>query len=349
MTKKKNCLIFLYRGGVSIYIPDLPDVIPFLFPETLVKDIDVINREELLAQIVLLFQTNSINSCNFNILVWDDVLFRKDFENLPVDKKTEGIKEFINSVPFEYVITKETLDKGITSVYVTNKELIEVIMAGCEKSGNIVQVVAVAHLVGEDIDWTNGFNTKIGETLVHKSNQVKQASIMEGEKSVEETPTNTTTLPFYKKKENRRSIILAGVFLLLIIVLIIVYFVTSNTNSTPTASATPTNTNPIPVATATTQPVSNIINPEELKVQVRTTSTEKFTQIKTTMESVGVVDINMDPTNITPGSRTILMLDSSIAPGLQNTISENLESLYPSITIQIITILPNHVIIIPGE
>ena len=151
-----------------MYVPGLPDIISFIFPETLVKDIDVINREELLAQIVLLFQSNNINSCNFNILIWDDILFRKDFENLPVDKKTEGVKEFINSVPFEYVITKEILNKGITSVYVTNKELIEAVMAGCEKSGNIVEHVAIARLVSVDIDWTNGFNGKIGEILLHK-------------------------------------------------------------------------------------------------------------------------------------------------------------------------------------
>jgi hypothetical protein len=343
MSAKQTGAIFLTRSGIDIYTTTLEDILHYTFPATLVQDIEVINREELVNQIALLFQTNNITGNDFTILVYDDLLFSKEFKNDPSEKGLEEIKKFISGVPFEYTLVKQIKTKENIRVFTTNETLIESAVEGCQKNDNFVSFASISYYALQGVDLTNGFTKQVAEVALKKTDQIKQYSFISEEKS-SYVVKRDEDLPFLKNPKNRRTILLLGVFVVLIVILIIVYFISTSSNTPPTAEETVT-PNTGQSITPTPTPSITIDSPDEIRIQIRTGNLERFSQLQTALNELNFQTIELDTQNVTLGSRTTVFFDPSVSSTLQQNILEIVRVSSPDVTVQINQVGSYHVVI----
>lgn len=346
MAHKKNGVVFLTSTGISLYIPNLPDILHYAFPETLVRDMEAVDKDELSNQIYLFLQQNDVKEINFILLVYDDLIFSKEFKNVSVEQQADDIKNFISSVPFEYTLVKEIKSKENTLIFTTNKTLVENIILGFQKNENLVSFVSISYLVLENVNISNGLTKEIGENALKKSEKVKQASFIEKKQEIS-PPKNDENIPFYKKPSNKRAIILVGIFALLIGILIAVFFISRSSNQPQTFDQT--TQPPIEIRPQPTIKENVILLPAETKIKIKTNDLDKFTTIQVALSKLNFQIVELDNSDTTISSRTTIIFDSSISSTIQNNITQIVQDFDPTVTAQTSTIDLYHVIITLGQ
>ncbi len=349
MATKKTGLIFLTKNSIDLYLPEIGDIIHYAFPPTIVQDMDVVNNQELINQLALFSQTNNITGVTFTMLIYDDLIFGKEIKNIPLDKQVDVIKTFISSVPFEYTIVKEIKSKESMMVFATNSALIDCIVEGFQKNGNMLSYASISYFILQGIDVTNGFTRQVAEEALKKTEQIKEYSFISEEKATtisEPEQKNTEDMPFLKNPKNKRTIILSAVFVALVGVLIVVYTVTNSANSKNIAQK-PTPAKPVQVASVSpTAPIAKSITlPTETKIQVRTSDLQRFGKLQTSLSELNFQNIELDTKNVTLGSKTIVVFDPTVSSSIQQNILEVLKAIDTNVTTQTSPVSQFHVVI----
>jgi len=344
MASKNNGVIFLTKDRLDIYIPNIPDVLHYVFSENLVTDMEVVSKDELVNQIAVFLQQNNVSGVSFICLIHEGLLFGKEFKNVPIEQLAENKKNFIASVPFEYTLIKEVPLKEGSLVIATNRMLIESLILGVQKSSNTISYVSISYMVLEGIDTSGGFTREIGEVTLKKNEAVKQASFIAEEKSSYQAK-NTEPLSFFKRPENRRAIILLVVFSVLVVILIIVYFISISSNQ-PTAPKETTNAGNFGQNTTPTPlPVPTITSPAETRIQIKTSDLERFSQLQTALSELNFQIIELDTSSISLVPNTTIIFDSSLSPSLQQNITQIIQTFDESTTTQVSSLDMYHAVI----
>src|SRR5205085_12307500 len=129
---------------------------------------------------------NNLPSANIVILLSETVLFEKDILD-PENKdgtstqlqefREKGIKDFIDTVPFENVITHTyVLENGI-KIVATNNDLQTSIKYAFEQKGSRIFSVIPAVLLGDAI--TNGLTPETLQTVASQLETIKSQSLLQ--------------------------------------------------------------------------------------------------------------------------------------------------------------------------
>lgn len=129
--KSQLGLLILNRNNLHIFTPSTAGFITLNFPETLVKDLEIINQDELENLIKQFVESSQISPAELTMILSDDILLEKEIAG-GLEESTSRQK-FLDSLPFEsiykIVIPKDQKPHIIT----VNREFVDGIILAFSK------------------------------------------------------------------------------------------------------------------------------------------------------------------------------------------------------------------------
>lgn len=198
-----NKLSLIGNNGISLVIPLSSD---------LVSDLEVVDREKLIAFVGQLLQANAVPVGSVSFLLAPENLFEQDLSAVAPKDVDVFSQKFLDSVPFETVASKRISVEGKLRLVAANKDVIDGMQKAFEKKG----FTAVCFVPYTVIQATVPELAQSVEpnTIFSKLESFKQYSLTEDIIR----PTN-----FEKKTglKGRRDMILLAVFGVLMVILVI--------------------------------------------------------------------------------------------------------------------------------
>jgi hypothetical protein len=133
---QRNNVVFIDRDKVIVVV--LPDERLYMcrYPDQFVIDGDVINREEFREWFAKWIRASGIMTADTVFVVLPTFSFQKDFGADPLPAaNSENTLGFIDSVPFQKVITAQYTNQNSTTIIAANKELLNGVTFSFESQG----------------------------------------------------------------------------------------------------------------------------------------------------------------------------------------------------------------------
>ena len=195
--------IFFYESTSGLLQLDLnPEII---------SDLEVINKENFYNLFKTFIESNGILPATTVVLISPSVSFEKDF--VPNEKLEADIQSFLESVPFENIVSRAIKMDKKTKVVSVNRDIIELIQEGLDRQKFQLAAAVPLSVLQETIpELSSNIDLKV---ILAKVDAIKQYSLL-----VEEEKRETLTAKKENPFKNKRLLILFGIFGLLLLILV---------------------------------------------------------------------------------------------------------------------------------
>ena len=214
--KKQPALLYLDKNGFYFYVTGLPSVISLAFLATSVKDMDVINGASIMNQIKTFIEQYKILPCTITFIISPNITFDKDFIDLTTEEYEDKSKIYIDTIPFENVMSKAyPIEKGF-KVIGWNEELYLELKISFEKCGFIVDQVIPYHLLGADQPLIQNLTQDNAAQLLRKIDHLKQFTMLRVQKDKQQVVQNQDGKKESKSKKNYTRLIAMGIIFVIL-------------------------------------------------------------------------------------------------------------------------------------
>lgn len=220
-TKKQPAFIYLDKNGFYFFENGMTQVISLAFLATSVKDMDVINGGSLVTQIKGFIDQYKVTPASITIIFSPNITFEKDLVGLAHEQQEEEIKKFLETVPFDSVLSKEyPIDKGI-KVIAGNDDIYMELKMAFEKNASSVDNAVPYQMMGQDQVYIRNLTPDNAIQLLKRLDHLKQVSMLtvEKEKFQPMEMSSQKKGEIKTKKVNVRLFAMIGIFGILFIVL----------------------------------------------------------------------------------------------------------------------------------
>lgn len=217
MAEGKNEVLMLTRDHLYLY--DGGAVLSLDFPPSVIKDLDVKDRDGLFNLITNFIQSNKLVPAQIYFILSDSVCFIKDFSVVSTtdpEKANAMVDEYTNVIPFTNTITKVYKTPNTWRVVSINEDLVDTVFEAFGARGFGLSALTPASVFQELAMATDLTPEKAQLVLSKKALTIKSSMVGERSATDNELTTTDTAVP-----KNKMLPYLAGVFGVLILVLII--------------------------------------------------------------------------------------------------------------------------------
>lgn len=205
--------LYLYNGG---------DILTLEFPQIIVHDLDVKDRDGLFNLITLFIKDNKLVPAQLYFVLSEAVCFIKDIEiKAPVDEsKIEAeTKDFIESIPFSAVVSKSYRSANMQRVIGSNQDLIDTIFDAFESSGFGISALVPAKIF-PDISTTTDLTADAAHIILYKKDEAVAASMV-GERTAKEQGLATSQNAVPKNKLLPYLIVLFAILIIVLVAMVL--------------------------------------------------------------------------------------------------------------------------------
>ncbi len=263
VSKKPAGIFYLEPNRGFFYDQTLPSPIAIEFPPDIISDLEVVSKKKLEYAIQAFLNTYKIVPKSIMILLSPNVTFDKDFilETVQIDK---NIQEFLDLVPFQEYISRQSKFPGKIKLVAANKDLTEAIK---DSFANMDFAVSAIIPLSFCIEVIPQLQTNLDLALILEKTPELRGYSLTSEIIVSEEAQ--------KKKDTKDSKKLYGIIGILAILFLILFFVIYKFVLTPAKPPTvvPTTTPTAPVPTVFETPS---VTPAQINSQLNP-STESAT------------------------------------------------------------------------
>ena len=210
-TVKQNGILWLDKTGLSLYLENKP-FIRLNFTPDIVNNLEIVDKLKLENLLHNFISQNNFGSISFILIMTSDILFEKDWTipQTEVQKKEES--DFIDSIPFENIITHSWIKDNKKKLIAANQDFIYFIKDVFEKYNGRSVAAFPYSLFGANV--RNESVKEIWKNL----NTLKQDNLIDVNSSPLPVKSNNTELQKSGKKSTMLPLLI-GVFVVLIGVL----------------------------------------------------------------------------------------------------------------------------------
>ncbi len=215
-SSKQKALLYLDRTYFLYYDAKSQRILRVNIPPTSIRELDVINEDEIDALLKLFIESNALSPASVTIVLAEPVLFYKPFSHSqPVSE--EAVKDFIDAVPFDDVGYRAFTVSDGHMIVATNKEFYQVFKEILEEKGFDVKTVFPSLLLDQYIPGiVSGLDEHSAKRILASQEKIRSFNFLD---SIYVDSTSETGRMGKRLFSNLQ--ILLGVFGLLIIILII--------------------------------------------------------------------------------------------------------------------------------
>lgn len=289
MSDKKTSLILFDKNRLWLYHGTTGEIINLDFPTTVMKDMEVLNRDLFIKQFESFLSVHKVDGPRVDLIIAPSLLFSKDFPGVEEPKKEEAIKSFVDNVPFDSVakITVH-LDK-VARVIVSNKDLITLIKRSLEKR-KCEMLLALPATAFTNVSVSTVLDEQTAQAILSQLDSLKSYNLLEASPTA--NPLMNITANAADKSHPKRLPLLLSMFGGLISVLIGVAVVTNSQPTVPPSQASVV-LKPLPLAVRPTVAASPSAMMKALRIDLIHTdqAASKSSQLSSSFKSSGVGDL----------------------------------------------------------
>lgn len=209
-------IVYVERSGFY-YQGDGAATLSFAFPPDTVTNLEVLSRERLELLIRTFIQNNKLAPSIVIIVLGQSVYFEKDIVEGDESQQEIEMQQFLDNVPFEFVISKSfPLEKG-QKVIAANKDLCKPIKTAFEKEGHAVVSVVPVATFGTGID---SFSQNTANVILARFEAARHANILEEREIIANAPNEPPT----KKQQQKNNMLLVLFIVLAAIAGFLIYY-----------------------------------------------------------------------------------------------------------------------------
>ena len=352
----------MYFYGMQMEQPFPVDI-----PVTAVRDLEVLNRDQLNTIIETFLTSGGITGGSLIMVLSNTLLFEKQIvQDLSDEKRRAGaIKEFIDNVPFEQVAYLSYPVQTGVGVMATNEELFIAIKKAFERKNVQVHLIVPVRAFGDIQVAQSGLDAQTAVFFMQNADQVKQFAfhatippIVEAAYTGGSTPPPSSKKNSTNgKKEKTKLPIYLSVFGFLIFVLVVMLVITNQPSATkPTTTVANANEAAAPAdgapAVSPAQSEASTSAGLELatvRIQIQAPASQRarVDAIVTQLTGAGYTTVDVAEAPAAPA--TILLLDKSKLTAAQRAaIADEMKSYVTEFTVQEVDEAPYAVQVVAG-
>lgn len=335
MSDKKSTLILLDKNRLWLYHGMTGEVLNLDFPTTVMKDMEILNRELFIKQLESFLNVHKVDGPRVDLVITPSLLFSKDFAGIEEPKKEEAIKSFIDNVPFDSIAkTTMHLDKGLR-VIVANKDLITLVKRSLEKR-KCEMLLALPATVFTNVTVSTALDQQTALAVLGQSDSLKAYNLLEAVPIV--NPLMNITANAADKSHPKRLPLLLSMFGGLISVLIGVAVVTNNQPTVPPSQASVV-LKPLPLTVKPTVAASPSAALKTLRIDVIHTdqTASKSSQLISSFKRDGVTDIKELVDNATTLETSQIVFSQSVTVPVQDQIIFMVKTVEPLFSTKVVS------------
>lgn len=216
----KNEVLMLTRNRIYLY--DSLNILALDLPTTVVRDLDIKDRDGLYNLIVAFIQNNKLLPAQIYFILAESVCFSKE---LPVDATTDLVKnealalEFTETIPFSSVISKTYKSPTSWRVIGANQDLIDTIFEAFASKGFGLSALVPA-IIFPDLAVAVDLTVQKAQIILAKRD-VAVSNSMVGEQ-IGKNQQLTTTRTAVPKNKILPYLIIAFVVLIIVLIVMLV-------------------------------------------------------------------------------------------------------------------------------
>jgi hypothetical protein len=214
-TDGRDAVLFLDKNRIFVYDGD--NILKVELPAGIIRDLDVIDKTGFDSLIDSFIKIKKITASHLWLVLADSVCFGKDVTQTDPIKIEDEIKDFLEAVPFDQIVSKKyRAQKGIR-VIATNLELLEAIGEIFERNEfELEGIVPSAIFLGFNARKT--LDLDFAKYIIASKNLIRQGNMLQKV----EAPQVTPEAPAPQKKGKLLLVLIAGFSVLLIILVVLV-------------------------------------------------------------------------------------------------------------------------------
>jgi hypothetical protein len=231
MSPQANNLGFIYidQNGLLVFTTTTPSVLQFPFPQDIVRDLEIINKDLLQKEIEKLIKDNALQPSRYVFALSGNLLFEKPFLDSKTPDSQKEIQSFLDNIPFEHTATI-IFENAESKLIATNKDLYQTLARLLEHQGSVVEYILPAYVLGVDVNQALAMTQPVLSDLHRRAPTLKQYSFFTDVLTSAQKTTDQAASSGKKqekqdgKKEKKKTLILIGVFIVLLLILGVVAF-----------------------------------------------------------------------------------------------------------------------------
>ena len=219
-TEGKKSVLMLTRNRIYFY--DGSNVITLDLPPTVVRDLDIKDRDGLFNLIVAFIQNNKLIPAQIYFVLAESVCFGKDFG---FDAKSDPVKieemasEFTDTIPFSSVISKTYKTPAMWRVIGANQDLIDTVFEAFASRGFGLSALVPA-IIFPDLATSVDLTPQKAQIILAKKD-IAVSNSMVGEQQGHDQQLTTTQTAVPKNKILPYLIVAFSILVIILIYLVV--------------------------------------------------------------------------------------------------------------------------------
>ncbi len=348
-TVKQKGILFLERNRLQLYAPAKQAVLVFDIAQTIAHDMEIFNKLELETQLLNFLKTNAVPPTDYLLILAQNILFEKDFTPPNPDEQ----KKFLDSVPFEYISTKEFPITGGIRIVAANGEFYTAIGDILEQAGSSLEAVIPYFTVSPQMNTLDQgtLGIALAQFLPLKKNSLTPTK----EPELVITNPEAERKAEAKKKDNKTLLYTIPFFILLIGVLAFMLLrpaskpVTSNTQAAPPPSAAPISNPTVAPVSPTGLPISITKDKVSIQITYDTSVAIQAQGLKDKLLQAGYTKTTLNDGGTVNAPKPLMLVSTSLPADLKNDITTLVKKAYPEVTMQENSSVGSDVVITIGK
>lgn len=324
--KKTPGILFLGRFQCSLYIPETNQMYPLVYPVEIVRDLEVVKKEDLVTLIKDLVTKSQISPRPISVLLSDEIIFAKSITVLDIKGREDAVNAFIDTIPFEEPSVIKVPSEPHLIVAVANRDYFMSFKKAFENNGFSFELVLPAFLLKKYGNLSKIQDQSTFSAVFKHLSEYRQYNLNQ-----EETIINSVKPLISKEvpKDKKRLYALGGLFGVLIIILsAVVYF----SLIAPTSEVVPPPSSPQqPVTTA---PV--IVEEVQLSAVIVFTplAASAAAELRIAIEEYGIESVELQQETDLVASRSGIFFSPRVDQAKRQQLVELLQKIGTDLTAQ---------------
>lgn len=219
-TNAAASVLYCARQRWQFFVSRPDRVLSLDLPAAVQRDLEILNHDELISILLGFIKQSGIQPGAVVVVISPELVFEADFAFAPEEKQNEMESQFLETIPFETILTiRLPLTKGYRLLAI-NKEFVSAVRSAVEKSGFSVAGFVFGQYLGA-LAGKRWLDVEMGKYVLKNWNQLLMEKVDE-KPPAEHKPTSGPR-PTPGSSKIRQYILLAILGLLLIVLFVVAY------------------------------------------------------------------------------------------------------------------------------
>jgi len=349
--QKRRGVLFVRDATIDIYLPNLKTVYNLQFTMQAYGEMEFIDIDIATTQVMDFFAINKIPPSDFILLI-QNPLYKKEFNIAPTEQFELAIKNYLDRVPFDMVLSKRIKTEKGVYIIAANGDYFATLQKLFMKVGYVIESITPLDGLDTLIRGIKTLTPTTAEYILKNGQSIKQEGFPlstqhdVGEFEIVETGP--------VKQEKSQLPLLIGIFVVLFGILIVVYL--QSNSPPPKKILPPTKSIKVPMATPSITPIqagtqlkNSTVTSSGVKITGATTLASQANTLKQRLTSAGITLVSSELSGDIINPRTVVIFSSSTKTETRTTILNMVQLDFPGATGQESVESPYEAMIVLGK